>query len=395
MYASFRRRKHYTSQNVLAAVDFDMRFTYMLAGWEGSDHDASILADSLSRPDGLQIPEGKFYLGDAGYACRPDILPPFRKTRYHLNEFSPRHRPQNAKELFNLRHSSLRITIERVFAALKTGWGEDEFFEEVVTFDEVVASLFSSVPSGSVSVCRRRRRCSPIIHAPLVLGSCSLLHPPRTSTSKSPPRPTCLLPLLLPHRVFPPNPPPPASRRRNGTHREAHAANIRRAIADGDESTHSFVWSEDDQSLTDGKSDLRFLAIGQSEEESDDDGFSWDGLSSAEEVKKEEEEEDDASSDEPPAKRLCPWPGNMSDFDSDDVDADEEDEDNEENLQGELPPELLQSNDAISGLRSSNLPANTNNLRKRAVLDARTDASAGTAELEVLQKELEVLEERA
>ena len=109
---------------------------------------------------------------------------------------------------------------------------------------------------------------------------------------------------------------------------EAHAANIRRAIADGGESTHdSFVWSEDDQSLTDGESDLRFLAVGPSEEESDDDGFSWDGYSSAEEVK--EEEEDTTSSDEPPAKRLCPWPGNISDFDSDYGDASEEDEDNE------------------------------------------------------------------
>jgi hypothetical protein len=44
---------------------------------------------------------------------------PFRKTRYHLNEFTPRNRPQNAKELFNLRYSSLRVTIERAFAALK------------------------------------------------------------------------------------------------------------------------------------------------------------------------------------------------------------------------------------------------------------------------------------
>ncbi|KAK1696497.1 hypothetical protein QYE76_013194 [Lolium multiflorum] len=76
---AFRGRKHYNSQNVLAVVDFDMRFTYVLAGWEGSTHDASILADSLSRPDGLQIPDGKFYLGDAGYACRPGIRPPFRK----------------------------------------------------------------------------------------------------------------------------------------------------------------------------------------------------------------------------------------------------------------------------------------------------------------------------
>ncbi|XP_051201847.1 protein ALP1-like [Lolium perenne] len=117
--AAFRGRKYYTSQNVLAAADFDMRFTYVLAGWEGSAHDASILADSLPRPDGLQIPNGKFYIGDAGYACRHGILPPFRKTRYHLNEFSTKHRPLNARELFNPRHSNLRVTIERAFAALK------------------------------------------------------------------------------------------------------------------------------------------------------------------------------------------------------------------------------------------------------------------------------------
>ena len=116
---AYRGRKHYPSQNVLAAVDFDMKFTYVLAGWEGSAHDASILADSLSRPDGLKIPEGKFYLGDAGYACRHGILPPFRSTRYHLNEFSARFYRVNAKELFNLRHSSLRVTVERVFAVLK------------------------------------------------------------------------------------------------------------------------------------------------------------------------------------------------------------------------------------------------------------------------------------
>ncbi|XP_051206926.1 protein ALP1-like [Lolium perenne] len=166
--AAFRGRKHYTIQNVLATVDFDMRFTYVLVGWEGSTHDASILANSLSMPVGLQIHDGKFYLGDVGYASLPGILPPFRKTRYHLNEFSAKHRPLNVRELFNLRHSSLRVTIERAFAALKNkfkvldqkpfhtfdtqvklilaccilhnwilGWGEDEFFEEVVTFDEV------------------------------------------------------------------------------------------------------------------------------------------------------------------------------------------------------------------------------------------------------------------
>ena len=51
-------RKHTTAQNVLAAVDFDMRFTYVLVGWEGSAHDARILADALERDDGLRVPQG-------------------------------------------------------------------------------------------------------------------------------------------------------------------------------------------------------------------------------------------------------------------------------------------------------------------------------------------------
>jgi hypothetical protein len=61
---------------------------------------------------------GIFYLVDAGYAVRPGFLPPYRATRYHLSEYGGRN-PQNPKELFNLRHSSLRVTIERAFGALK------------------------------------------------------------------------------------------------------------------------------------------------------------------------------------------------------------------------------------------------------------------------------------
>ena len=56
---------------------------------------------------------------DAGYACRPGFLPPYRATRYHLKEFGGRNYPTNKKELFNLRHSSLRVTVERAFGALK------------------------------------------------------------------------------------------------------------------------------------------------------------------------------------------------------------------------------------------------------------------------------------
>ncbi|KAL6848265.1 hypothetical protein ACP4OV_022393 [Aristida adscensionis] len=112
--SAFRGRKHFPTKNVLVAVDFDLKFTYVLADWEGSAHDALILADAIERDDGLKVPQGKFYLVDAGYACRPGFLPPYRGTRYHLQEYGGRNYPTNARELFNLRHSSLRVTVERV-----------------------------------------------------------------------------------------------------------------------------------------------------------------------------------------------------------------------------------------------------------------------------------------
>jgi len=58
MQVAFRGRKHTITQNVLAAMDFDLRFTYVLAGWEGSTHDALILSDALERDDGLRVPPG-------------------------------------------------------------------------------------------------------------------------------------------------------------------------------------------------------------------------------------------------------------------------------------------------------------------------------------------------
>jgi hypothetical protein len=58
MQAAFRGRKGSTTQNIMAAVDFDMKFTYVLAGWEGSAHDALILADALEQDDGLRVPQG-------------------------------------------------------------------------------------------------------------------------------------------------------------------------------------------------------------------------------------------------------------------------------------------------------------------------------------------------
>ncbi|KAK7364679.1 hypothetical protein VNO80_13420 [Phaseolus coccineus] len=116
--ARFRGRKDWPTQNIFAACDFDMKFTYVLAGWEGTASDSRILKDALVRDDPLVIPEGKYYLGDAGFMLKQNIITPYRGVRYHLKEYS-RRGPQNAKELFNLRHSSLRNVIERSFGVLK------------------------------------------------------------------------------------------------------------------------------------------------------------------------------------------------------------------------------------------------------------------------------------
>ena len=56
----FRGRTDFPSQNVFAACDFDMKFTYVLAGREGTASDSRILKDALSRDDPLLIPEGQF-----------------------------------------------------------------------------------------------------------------------------------------------------------------------------------------------------------------------------------------------------------------------------------------------------------------------------------------------
>ena len=42
----------------MATVNFDLKFIYVLAGWEGSAHDALILANAIERNDGFIMPEG-------------------------------------------------------------------------------------------------------------------------------------------------------------------------------------------------------------------------------------------------------------------------------------------------------------------------------------------------
>ena len=115
----WRCRKAFFAQNVMVAVDFDMSFRFVFAGFEGSAHDTRVL--QKAREAGFATPESCFWLADAGYSgSDPLLLTPYQKVRYHLNEWQGApNQPANKKELFNLRHASLRNVVERSLRVLK------------------------------------------------------------------------------------------------------------------------------------------------------------------------------------------------------------------------------------------------------------------------------------
>nr|GLL35702.1 uncharacterized protein LOC109187015 [Ipomoea trifida] len=97
------------------------QFIYVLSGLEGSAHDSKLLSDSLSRRNGLKVPQGKYFLVDCGFPNRQQFLAPYRGVRYHLQDFVGQGcDPENDVELFNLRHASLRNVIERIFGIFKS-----------------------------------------------------------------------------------------------------------------------------------------------------------------------------------------------------------------------------------------------------------------------------------
>jgi hypothetical protein len=83
---AYRCRHKCTCQNVLGVCTFEERFSFIHAGWEGTAHDSTVLTDALKK--GLfSVPEGKYYLVDAGYALSRFFLAPYRGVRYHLKEW--------------------------------------------------------------------------------------------------------------------------------------------------------------------------------------------------------------------------------------------------------------------------------------------------------------------
>ena len=117
----------------MAAVDFDLKFTYVLARWEGFAHDALVLADAIERDGGLSVPEGNKFthsqisqivlkplcsvlyanpplpcweiLSSGCWLCLQTRVPAsIQGVRYNLSKYGPSHNPTNAKKLYNLPH---------------------------------------------------------------------------------------------------------------------------------------------------------------------------------------------------------------------------------------------------------------------------------------------------
>ncbi|XP_076906996.1 uncharacterized protein LOC143563317 [Bidens hawaiensis] len=101
----------------MATCDFDMCFTFISIGWEGSAHDTRVFINATqdSKFNFPHPPEGRYYLVDKGYPCRKGYLVPYSKTRYHQSHFkgSPR---IICKKLSTVH---IRSYIDRSFGILK------------------------------------------------------------------------------------------------------------------------------------------------------------------------------------------------------------------------------------------------------------------------------------
>ncbi|KAF5799785.1 putative harbinger transposase-derived nuclease domain-containing protein [Helianthus annuus] len=147
-------RKGYATQNIMAVCDFNMCFTFVWAGWEGSAHDTRIFNEALRRPELLfPHPTGdKYYVVDAGYPNTKGYLAPYKgqNIRYHIPEFqrgqsSAMRAPRGPKETFNYHHSSLRNIIERTFGVWKARWALLRDMHVNYTYEHQVSIVIASM----------------------------------------------------------------------------------------------------------------------------------------------------------------------------------------------------------------------------------------------------------
>ncbi|CAI9266024.1 unnamed protein product [Lactuca saligna] len=83
-----KRRSFPYFKNCVEAIDgihFCVKFTYLLTGWEGTASDSRILKNAFNRDDKLVIPNGCYYLVDAGLPHSTVLRAPYRGVRFGWN----------------------------------------------------------------------------------------------------------------------------------------------------------------------------------------------------------------------------------------------------------------------------------------------------------------------
>ncbi|XP_010490073.1 PREDICTED: uncharacterized protein LOC104767795 [Camelina sativa] len=136
---------NYTSMNILAVCEFNMRFIYTRIGVPGRAHDSKILTYCARHDNFFPFPSSeKYFLVDSGYPNRRGFLAPYRGESYHPNHFSGR-RPGTVRKTFNKRHSLLRSVIERTFGVWKGKWSilEGRVRYDVQMQEKIVAATMA------------------------------------------------------------------------------------------------------------------------------------------------------------------------------------------------------------------------------------------------------------
>ena len=90
-----RKPEGLLTQDCLMACSFDLRFLYVLSGWEDSAADSLVFHNA--RFTSFPTPRGKYYLADAGFPLCDQLLVPYRGVRYHLAEWGR----ANIRQVFN------------------------------------------------------------------------------------------------------------------------------------------------------------------------------------------------------------------------------------------------------------------------------------------------------
>lgn len=118
---NFIGRKGILRRNILAALEYNLCFTFVLASAIENTHYASILTHAIHSADihFRQLASDKFYLVDSRFPYQPRYMASYKESNilYYIQKFSDETRSclrkfRKTRERFNFKHWTCRNTIE-------------------------------------------------------------------------------------------------------------------------------------------------------------------------------------------------------------------------------------------------------------------------------------------